>query len=92
MSSDSGHNTRPAWIVVAILLAGGIVVPLLVPIYDTVKPTLFGFPFYYWFQFALIPVVSILTYLAFKIAQTATARDRRARGLGAQPSEGSARR
>lgn len=89
---STGHNTRTAWIVIGVLLAAGIVVPLLVPIYDTAKPTLLGFPFYYWFQFALIPVVSILTYLAFKISETATARDRRARGLTGRPAEKGERR
>jgi hypothetical protein len=75
-------GTRPVWIVVAVLLAVGIVVPLLVNTYDAHAPTLAGFPFYYWFQFLLIPVVSALTYVAFRLSEGATARDRAARGLG----------
>jgi len=75
-------RTTGAWVTVGVLLAVGIVVPLLVFLYDQEKPTLWGFPFYYWFQFALIPVVSVLTYTAFRIAERATARDRRAHGLG----------
>jgi hypothetical protein len=67
--------------VVAVLLAVGIVVPLLVPVYARTSPTLFGFPFYFWFQFALIPVVSALTYVAFRLSQRATERDRAALGL-----------
>ena len=93
-SSPSGDDRRPGgssgtgtvWIVVAVLLGVGIVVPLLVGSYDTDAPTLAGFPFYYWYQFLLIPVVSVLTYAAFKLSQSATARDRRARGLG--PADG----
>lgn len=82
-----GQSTRPLWLLVGALLAVGIVVPLLVWLYDTESPSLWGFPFYYWFQFALIPVVSILTYLAFRISQVATARDREARGLPAHPGD-----
>ncbi len=87
MPSSSGHNSRNLWVVVGVLLAIGIVVPLLVPIYDSESPTLFGFPFYYWFQFLMIPVVSVLTYIAFRISLTATARDREARGLAPRPSD-----
>ena len=81
-SSPASGNTRPLWVVVGVLLAVGIVMPLLVGTYDSEKPTLFGFPFYYWYQFLLIPVVSTLTFVAFRISQAATARDRAARGLG----------
>jgi CBS domain containing-hemolysin-like protein len=87
-NTTAGHGGAPprrttgAWATVGALLAVGIVVPLLVFIYDSEKPTLWGFPFYYWFQFALIPVVSVLTYTAFKIAERATAQDRRDHGLG----------
>ena len=59
---------RPAsrW-VAAVLLAVAIVVPLLVGVYDREDPTLFGFPFFYWFQFLLIPFASALTYAAFRL-------------------------
>jgi hypothetical protein len=73
--------------VVGVLLAVGIVMPLLVGTYDSEEPALFGFPFYYWYQFLLIPVVSVLTYVAFRISQSATARDRAARGLAPHADE-----
>jgi len=69
--------------VVAVLLALGIIVPLLVFLYDSESPTLLGFPFYYWFQFLLIPIVSALTFAAFKISLAATRRDRERFGLPA---------
>ena len=59
--------------------------PLLVGTYDSESPELAGFPFYYWYQFLLIPVVSVLTYTAFKLSQAATGRDRAARGLPRSP-------
>ncbi len=77
--SGSAASTRPTWIVVGILLAVGAIVPLLVWLYDTESPSLGGFPFYYSFQFLLIPIVSGLTYLAFKLSESAGARDRAAR-------------
>ena len=80
-TSTSPRRTGGAWAVVAILLAVSIIVPLLVPIYDSATPTLIGFPFYFWFQFALIPVVSALTYLAFRISLRATEKDRPVFGL-----------
>jgi CBS domain containing-hemolysin-like protein len=75
------RHTNGAWAVVAVLLTIGIVVPLMVGLYDSEDPTLFGFPFFFWFQFLLIPVVSLLTFIAFRLAQSATARDREQQGL-----------
>lgn len=75
-----------AWGVVAALLGVGIVLPLLVGLYDSESPTLWGFPFFYWFQFALIPVVSLFTYVAFRLSLRATAHDREAIGLPAEPT------
>jgi hypothetical protein len=87
---DTGGRRRPlgAWAVVAVLLLIGIVVPLLVFVYDSEEPTLWGFPFYYWFQFAMIPVVSALTYTAFRLSLWATARDRPTFGLPPEPPAG----
>jgi hypothetical protein len=34
---------------------------LWVPLYNTIEPTLFGFPFFYWFQLAWIFVSMIIT-------------------------------
>jgi 4-hydroxybenzoate polyprenyltransferase len=74
-----------AWAVVAVLLGVGIVVPLLVPLYDSETPTLFGFPFFYWFQFAMIPVVSLFTFIAFRLSLRATEQDRPTFGLPPEP-------
>jgi hypothetical protein len=71
--------------VVAVLLGLGILVPLLVPLYDTEDPSLWGFPFYYWFQFLLIPIVSLMTYVAFKLSLRATRDDRTRFGLPPVP-------
>jgi hypothetical protein len=89
-SNPSPGSTRGLWAVVGVLLAVGIVMPLLVNTYDSETPTLWGFPFFYWYQFLLIPVVSVLTFIAFKLSEAATERDRAARGLGPPPRSGDA--
>ena len=80
-------NISPLWIAVGVLLLIGIIVPLLVGIYDQHDPTLWGFPFFYWFQFLLIPIVSLLTFTAYKLSQRATDRDRRAARLDSRGGE-----
>ena len=87
MSEPNTRRTSGLWAVVAVLLAVGIVVPLLVGLYDSVEPRLGGFPFYYWFQFMLIPVVSLLTFIAFRLSVKATEKDRPAFGLPAEPGD-----
>jgi hypothetical protein len=88
---SGGANTRPLWLAVGVLLAVGILLPLMVGIYDQESPALWGFPFFYWFQFMLIPVTAVVTYTAFRISQTATRRERAARGLPGPAENGESR-
>lgn len=74
-------GTRKVWAVVGLLLVAGATVPLLVGTYDSESPEVAGFPFFYWYQFLLIPIVSALTFVAFKLSESATERDRQARGI-----------
>jgi hypothetical protein len=39
---------------------------LWVPLYSDTKPELFGFPFFYWYQFAWVPVTALLTWIVFR--------------------------
>jgi hypothetical protein len=57
------------WTIVVVLLVPAIVLPLLVGIYDRNDPELWGFPFYYWFQFLLIPVAAVLTTCAYLLTK-----------------------
>lgn len=36
---------------------------LWVPLYDMEQPALFGFPFFYWYLFAWVPVTSLLIWI-----------------------------
>ena len=55
------------WALVALLLAVPIVGPLLVPVYAKDNPDLGGIPFFFWFQFAMIPVAALLTTMAYRV-------------------------
>ncbi len=55
------------------------------PLYDAEDPTLFGFPFFFWFQLALIPFAVVLTVIAYYLAKGADRRDRAARDEEARP-------
>lgn len=51
------------------LLVLPIVVPLLVPLYNRIEPTLFGWPFFYWFQVLMVALgvgTTSIVYLATK--------------------------
>ena len=88
--SRAGTSTGGLWTLICVLLAPerpAVVVPLLVPLYDSEDPTLFGFPFYFWFQLALIPAAVILTAIAFVLAKGADRRDREAHGTRRGESE-----
>ena len=39
---------------------------LWVPIYATDEPELWGFPFFYWYQFAWIPVTALLIWIVYR--------------------------
>jgi Protein of unknown function (DUF3311) len=69
------------WVVVLVLLAPAVVLPLLPGIYAKQDPMLGAFPFFFWFQFALILLSTVLTSLAYLVASRADRRDRVARGL-----------
>jgi hypothetical protein len=50
-----------------------------VPLYDKTDPTLWGFPFFYWFQFLLILCSAVLTVVAYGLSVTADRKDREGR-------------
>jgi hypothetical protein len=62
---DPRTRLTPTKIVVSVILLVAIVVPLLVPTYDQKEPTLFGFPFFYWYQLLWVFLCAGLCGLSF---------------------------
>ena len=54
--------TRLLWYVLLLIPFIGA---LWVPFYNRIEPTLFGIPFFYWFQFVWIIVTAIITAGAY---------------------------
>jgi uncharacterized membrane protein len=42
------------------------VATLAVPFFNKAAPSLFGFPFFYWYQIACVPIASILIFIVFR--------------------------
>jgi Protein of unknown function (DUF3311) len=39
---------------------------LWVPFYNFQEPALFGFPFFYWYQLAWVPICSLLIWIVYR--------------------------
>ncbi|MBC7578560.1 DUF3311 domain-containing protein [Tardiphaga sp.] len=39
---------------------------LWLPFYNFKDPALFGFPFFYWYQLAWVPVTAVLTWISYR--------------------------
>ena len=50
-----------------LLLLIPCVLSVAVPFYNTIEPRLFGFPFFYWFNLALVPVSVAFIFVADKM-------------------------
>ncbi|HEY1621981.1 MAG TPA: DUF3311 domain-containing protein [Streptosporangiaceae bacterium] len=59
------------WVTVAVLLIIAVVGTVWVPIYARATPALGGFPFFYWYQLLWIPLVAIVTSIAYLLARRA---------------------
>ncbi|HEY7791335.1 MAG TPA: DUF3311 domain-containing protein [Vicinamibacterales bacterium] len=64
MPTETPKSAGPQalWIVLFVAL---FAVALWVPLYNRIDPTLFGVPFFYWFQFVWIIVGGIVTGVAY---------------------------
>jgi len=81
------RNDRSAW---NWLLVPAIVIPLLVPLYNRVEPTLFGWPFFYWGQLAFIALGVAATSVVYQKTKTRKDpdADRPSSGTGPADREG----
>jgi hypothetical protein len=69
MTQPGRPARRPRWAVAGVLVAVAIAGPLLVPIYARTGPKLGGFPFFYWYQLILVPVVAALVTSAYLVTR-----------------------
>ena len=76
----SGMSSKALRVVIGVILVPCVLVPLLVGLYDKTEPTLFGFPFFFWFQFLLIILVTSLTGFCYWLSLLAERNGRRERG------------
>jgi hypothetical protein len=70
------------WIVIAVLLAASLVGTLWVPFYNHLTPVHGGFPFFYWYQLMWVPIVAILSAVAYRLSGLL----RRENGTASEPS------
>ncbi len=56
------------WVLITVLLLVAVLGTLIVPIYTRATPALGPFPFFYWYQLAWVPVVSLLTAACYLIS------------------------
>jgi hypothetical protein len=52
----------PVWVLLLLPFIG----LLWVPFYNFQEPALFGFPFFYWYQLAWVPLSSLLIWLVYR--------------------------
>jgi Protein of unknown function (DUF3311) len=58
----AGARSPAMWILLLLPYIG----LLWVPFYNHLEPSLFGFPFFYWYQLAWVPISSLLTWLVYR--------------------------
>jgi uncharacterized membrane protein len=61
------------------LLVVPIVVPLLVPLYNKVDPTLFGWPLFYWLQLAFVVLGVVTTSIVYRMTRRSASDQQAAR-------------
>ena len=55
------NSKKPyAWFLILLLAI------LWLPFYNRIEPTLFGLPFFYWYQLLLIPSSALLTWIIYR--------------------------
>ena len=68
-------------VLAGVALTTAIILPLLVWTYAKAEPTMWGIPFFFWYQFLLVLVSVALTSLAYRLVLGHERRRRAAAGL-----------
>jgi uncharacterized membrane protein len=69
------------------LLLVPIVVPLLVPLFNTVDQTLFGWPMFYWLQLAFVALGVLATSIVYRMTRRSAGERQAARDAIARDQE-----
>jgi len=77
MSADRTRLPTGTIATAAVLLAIPVLALLIVPMYASEDPHLWGFPFFYWYQFLWVFLASGFTYAAFRVIEGARGGDDR---------------
>lgn len=64
-SNETGAGRSWIWIILLIPYAA----LLWLPFYNDARPSLGGFPFFYWYQFLWVPLTSLLIYIVYRSAK-----------------------
>ena len=52
-----------------LLLLVPCILALWVPLYNSIQPALFGIPFFYWFQLAIVPLSALAILAADRVGK-----------------------
>jgi membrane protein implicated in regulation of membrane protease activity len=85
-----GRTRAAIWIVIGGLLAAVLIGTLWVPFYNHLTPALGEFPFFYWYQLMWVPIVAILSGIAYLLSRLAQrgSRPPEATASGGAPDNG----
>ncbi len=79
---------RPApYVISGVLLAIGIIFPLIVPMYASADPHFAGLPFFYWYQMLWVPIDAVLIGICYQLM---TREDQRRRDVLTRSAPGRA--
>jgi hypothetical protein len=59
------------WIAITVALAASVIATLWVPFYNHLIPAFRDFPFFYWYQLMWVPIVAILSAVAYLLSKVA---------------------
>jgi hypothetical protein len=72
-SSRSGRSDRSAWYWLLLIPLLTVLYP---PLYNRMNPELFGIPFFYWYQLAMVAVGVGCTLVAYRMTRAPKQVDR----------------
>jgi Protein of unknown function (DUF3311) len=85
-----GKRMRPVRRVWYLLLLLPFAATLVPPVYAREEPSIGGWPFFYWWQFAWVVITAIIVAVVYRVTTERVPADRPARSdAGGRPADGS---